>query len=731
MHPLKLLLAPLILIVGFSCTGAVDGNECGISKHCVKNPPGCDLTDPKCQFFSYAWDAGTRTFNMELRGGAGGGTEYVAVAFGTVNRMQDADLYFCTGTTLRSGVIQRFRRPPRIFRALPRGITNVMASTNNGVAECSFTRTAVIRKPTSQNNRELFDLFNTKYHILQATGRLAAGIFPRYHGSGNNRGISNEKINLALPVIPPPMIPDCDVTNGLCNVGPVGCEPGDSNCLFATWNYNSGLNNFEITFGGNVGAGDKYVAMAFSPNGLMENSDLYYCTGSELKSGRIVQRRRRPITDDDLPAGIKNEEASNANDVIMCSFTRAASVTKEDIGTFDLKMTDYHLLLASGRAVGDRITYHGPRRHSSSEPLQFAPPPPVTPMMPDCDVTNNLCYAGPMGCEPGNSNCLFSTWSFNSELNNFVISFGGNVGAGDKYVAMAFSPNGLMENSDLYYCTGSELKSGRIVQRHITPIVEDTLPTGVTNEDASNADGVIMCSFTRAASVTKEDIGTFDLAMTDYHILLATGGTAGATFLSHIASNRHSSPAAFSFTPAEAMQMMPDCDVTNSLCYAGPMGCEPGNSNCLFATWSFNSELNNFEITFGGNVGAGDKYVAMAFSPNGLMENSDLYYCTGSELKSGRIVQRHITPIVDDTLPAGITNEDASNADGVIMCSFTRAASVTKEEIGTFDLTMTDYHILLATGGTAGKLISLVEVELVSLQPHISENIALEITIHV
>ena len=56
---------------------------------------------------------------MELRGGAGGGTEYVAVAFGTVNRMQDADLYFCTGTTLRSGVIQRFRRPPRIFRALP------------------------------------------------------------------------------------------------------------------------------------------------------------------------------------------------------------------------------------------------------------------------------------------------------------------------------------------------------------------------------------------------------------------------------------------------------------------------------------------------------------------------------------------------------------------------------------------------------------------------------------
>ena len=52
-----------------------------------------------------------------------------------------------------------------------------------------------------------------------------------------------------------------------------------------------------------------------------------------------------------------------------------------------------------------------------------------------------------------------------------------------------------------------------------------------------------------------------------------------------------------------------------------------------------------------GGTGAGGQYVAVAFSPDGLMQNSDLYYCIGTELKSGVLQTRHSAPVTDPTLP--------------------------------------------------------------------------------
>jgi len=43
---------------------------------------------------------------MEIKGDVGNGSaKYLAVAFGSSSQMQDAEMYYCTGRTFRSGVI--------------------------------------------------------------------------------------------------------------------------------------------------------------------------------------------------------------------------------------------------------------------------------------------------------------------------------------------------------------------------------------------------------------------------------------------------------------------------------------------------------------------------------------------------------------------------------------------------------------------------------------------------
>ena len=56
-----------------------------------------------------------------------------------------------------------------------------------------------------------------------------------------------------------------------------------------------------------------------------------------------------------------------------------------------------------------------------------------------------------------------------------------------------------------------------------------------------------------------------------------------------------------------------------------------------------------------GGMGSGKEYVAVAFSPDGLMQNSDLYYCTGVDLKSGAIQKHYDLPRTDSALPVCIS----------------------------------------------------------------------------
>lgn len=47
-----------------------------------------------------------------MSGGTGGGGQYIAFALGTVNKMQDADLYYCDGDAIHSAVITTVHNPP-------------------------------------------------------------------------------------------------------------------------------------------------------------------------------------------------------------------------------------------------------------------------------------------------------------------------------------------------------------------------------------------------------------------------------------------------------------------------------------------------------------------------------------------------------------------------------------------------------------------------------------------
>ena len=56
---------------------------------------------------------------MEIRGGTGGGNAYSAIAFSTNTTMDVADLYYCTGNELKSGVIHQRYAPPITADSLP------------------------------------------------------------------------------------------------------------------------------------------------------------------------------------------------------------------------------------------------------------------------------------------------------------------------------------------------------------------------------------------------------------------------------------------------------------------------------------------------------------------------------------------------------------------------------------------------------------------------------------
>jgi len=59
--------------------------------------------------------------------------------------------------------------------------------------------------------------------------------------------------------------------------------------------------NFFMELSGGSGNGERYSAVAFSPDGRMADSDVYFCSGNEVVSGAIRDEQRQPAADSSLP----------------------------------------------------------------------------------------------------------------------------------------------------------------------------------------------------------------------------------------------------------------------------------------------------------------------------------------------------------------------------------------------------------------------------------------------
>uniref|UniRef100_H2YQI1 Cytochrome b561 domain-containing protein n=1 Tax=Ciona savignyi TaxID=51511 RepID=H2YQI1_CIOSA len=138
--------------------------------------------------------------------------------------------------------------------------------------------------------------------------------------------------------------------------------------MFVSWKYNQAQSTFDFEVSGGS-AGAQYAAFAFAPSTRMENADLYYCTSSAVKSGAIQVNQRPPAVDAALPAGITSTQTGANGGAVQCSFTRAASITKDLLSAntvVDISSTQYYLLVATGPSTGSSIGYHGQNSRTAS-----------------------------------------------------------------------------------------------------------------------------------------------------------------------------------------------------------------------------------------------------------------------------------------------------------------------------------------------------------------------------
>lgn len=171
---------------------AVTASTCNIDKNCVQDPYGCSPQDPECIFFSLS-QVNDR-ISMELSGGFGNGRQYVGVAFSRHQEMKDADLYYCDGRRLTSGVIREAHQPPL---ALDDEFVNVtMAATINGVGQCRFSRDICVNKDVSKGTLEKFDFATDLYYVLYAHGNITRDGKITNHGH-DGRGLSTIPLSLA------------------------------------------------------------------------------------------------------------------------------------------------------------------------------------------------------------------------------------------------------------------------------------------------------------------------------------------------------------------------------------------------------------------------------------------------------------------------------------------------------------------------------------------------------
>ncbi|XP_039260975.2 uncharacterized protein LOC120337293 [Styela clava] len=615
---------------------------------------------------------------------------YVAVAFGPNALMQDADGYFCTNALLKSFTIKELQTVPIELPKLNGAILKTV-SADGGKLKCTFLRPIKVQKSISNDVLYDFDFEKETYHVLTATGYLDAQGGMQYH---TYRAVNMEKTDFASAIYAEYSKPvdqsECSKNGKNCLAVPSPCTTNQPHCMFFAIRQVG--DRFEIELSGGTGNGGSYMAVAFAPENKMHDADLYYCTGNELRSAVIRKREVRPVDLNDTT--IQVLKTSSENGVAQCVFFRKACVTKEISAgirnDFDFPGETYFILLAMGKMSPDgKMLYHGnDTRLTTRGALPLGNPAGLDY---ECDAidfekevvdsstcaTSKNCVTFPTGCHPSSPDCLF--FSFTQVGNDFEMELSGGTGNGQQYVAVGFAPTGDMQDADVYYCDGNDVRSA-VIRRLYHPPTTLIKSDSVINVMAKTTNGIGHCRFTRPACVTKQVSEnrnySFDLLTSGYHFLLAMGNKNADGGLSYHDKQRSvfMSPdplgvAEGDYTCVEDMKKdyeVFDTASCNGLkeCIRYPSDCSILSPNCAFFAYEQTDE--SFTMELSGGIGNGQQYVSVTLAESDTQDDALVFYCTGEEMKTGYVEDEKVF----DVEHSGIETKLSSTIDGVGRCVF-------------------------------------------------------------
>jgi len=348
-----------------SSTSVIDETTCGTSKFCVQFPTGCSSSDSDCVFFTYSYRSSSDDFFMELSGGVGSGEEYSSVAMTLTPKMENADTYICTGVELLTGVMKD--DDPIIDDEQPKEITNVVASTKDGVGVCNFTRKRSIIREVTNKFKQDFDLVQTPFYIIYAIGVMKEAKKVGYHHK--QRGATNGKISFTSKAL----ASGCGSDFG-CFSSPDHCQPGAGECKFLSWVYNIDSNSFDFTIVGNSMSSESYQAFGFADTPSMKDVDLYYCTASKVTSSTISKLYDHPKDDEVSLTSLSNLHYGVFDGSLLCKFSRPSALFKTvstGVKSFDLVSSNFYLQHSTGKvsSTGGITKHHNIQNYGASAAL--------------------------------------------------------------------------------------------------------------------------------------------------------------------------------------------------------------------------------------------------------------------------------------------------------------------------------------------------------------------------
>ncbi|XP_071952294.1 ferric-chelate reductase 1-like [Antedon mediterranea] len=381
----------------------------------------------------------------------------------------------------------------------------------------------------------------------------------------------------------------CGVSQ-FCFRSPNDCFPASECTYFVGWSPSNteGAIDFELSMSGTSG----YIALGFSKDRNMANSDIIACLSDKKILRYYASSRAAPTRQTDV--GLSNEATTIAGGTITCSFTRQLGLVGET-NYFDLNEPHF-LILAKGMRQDESIYQHTSNsRYSSDDSYDFKSETPVTqgsaqgtlvteesaqetpvtqgsaqgtpvtlasqPRQSTTERRTNTpkstekssedpcgesqsCLRAPLNCYPASSCTYFVGWSLsqNRDELDFEFTLSGNNG----YVALGFSKNGEMSNSDIIACLSSGQLSRHYAISRATPEMQDDV--GVSSEKVEVVDGTIKCSFTRQLS--NAGFQNFFNLSQDHFIILAKGDSNGQSITQHSQSARYASANSLDFKSA-------------------------------------------------------------------------------------------------------------------------------------------------------------------------------------